>query len=222
MKERIFVFGAGGHAGVVIDAIEQQGRYEVAGLIDSKKRINSTLNNYSVIGRQEEIVQLCERYNVNKGIVCIGDNFLRGRLAGYILEMLPNFKFINVIHPTSVIAKHVEMGNGNVILSGVVINNGAAIGNHCILNTKSVLEHDSVMNDFSSLSVGVLTGGYSFIDEFVAVSIGATIFDRVRIGKHSVIGAGAVVNKDIPPKVIAYGIPARIIRNREEGEKYLN
>jgi acetyltransferase-like isoleucine patch superfamily enzyme len=67
----------------------------------------------------------------------------------------------------------------------------------------------------------VATGGNVYIDEFTAISIGVTIVHNIRIGKHTVIGAGSVVIKDIEDQVVAYGIPAKVVRYREIGEKYL-
>ena len=219
--EKIFLFGAGPHSNVVIDIIEKEAKYKIAGIIDSKKEIGSDFNDYKIIGRQENLVELSDKFNVNKGIVCLGDNYLRSKLVDIILNLKPDFSFVNAIHPSVIFGKNVKVGFGNVFMPGVIINTYAEINNHCIINTKSFLEHDCVLEDFSSLAPGVSMGGLVLIKEFTVIAVGATLRDRVTIGKHTIIGSGAVVTKDIPANSLAYGIPAKVIRKREIGEKYL-
>jgi len=219
--EKIFIFGAGPQANIVIDIVEKEGKYKVEGLIDSKRDINSIYNSYKIIGRQEDLNHLMSVYNVEKGIISVGDNFLRGKLANIILDLNPNFKFVNAIHPSVLISKHAQVGVGNVFMPGVIINTFARIHNHCMIHTNSSLEHNSVMEDFSSISAGVTTGGFFVLGEFSAIALGVTLFDRIKIGKHSVIGSGSLVTKDIPEYSLAYGSPAKVIRKRVAGEKYL-
>jgi acetyltransferase-like isoleucine patch superfamily enzyme len=64
-------------------------------------------------------------------------------------------------------------------------------------------------------------GGHVTIGELSAVSIGATIKNRITIGRHTVIGAGALVLKDIGDGVLAYGVPAHVVRPRRPDEPYL-
>ncbi|NOZ34222.1 MAG: acetyltransferase [Chlorobi bacterium] len=220
-RENIFLFGAGPHCNVVIDIVESEKKYNIAGIIDSVKETESPFNDYKIIGRQENIKKLSEKYNVNKGIICLGDNFLRSKLAEQIKLLESDFEFVNAIHPSVIIGKNVKIGAGNVIMPGVVINTYAEIKNHCIINTNSSLEHNCVMNDFTSLSAGVTTGGYVEIKKYASIALGVTLFDRIQIGEHTIIGSGAIVTKSIPSLCVAYGVPAKIIRPRKIGEKYL-
>lgn len=219
--EKILLFGAGPHCNVVIDIVEKQAKYKIAGIIDSKKEIGSKFNDYKIIGRQENLIELSKKYNVNKGIVCLGDNYLRSKLVDILLNLKPNFEFANAIHPSVIIGKNVKIGKGNVLMPGVIVNTLAEIKNHCIINTNSFLEHDCVMENFSSLAPGVSMGGIVSIKQYSAIAVGAMLRDRVNIGEHTVIGSGAVVTKDIPANCIAYGNPAKVIRKRKIGEKYL-
>ncbi len=215
------MIGAGPHACVVIDIVHEAGLYDIVGIIDSKKDIGSDFFGYPIIGRQEDLAELVAQYEIEGGIVCIGDNYWRGFVVKFILDHIPGFEFVNAIHPSCVISKSSQIGGGNVIMAGVIINPYARIENHCIVNTNSSLEHFCIMHDFSSLSAGVTTGGYVEIGQFTAVALGVTLFDRIKIGEHTVIGSSALVTKDVGDRVLVYGVPARVIRNREIGEKYL-
>lgn len=221
MNEKVALLGAGPHASVIVDIIEKQGRYEICGFIDSEKEIGSDYYGYEIIGRQEEINLLRKRFNFEGLIICIGDNWLRNNVALQVKLLLPKIRFINAIHPSAIIGKNVRIGAGVVIMAGSIINTGAIIGDHCILNSRSCIEHHCILEDFSSLAPGVTTGGFVVVKKFAAVALGVTIFDRVVIGEHTVIGSGALVTKNIPELVVAYGSPAQVIRQRKKGEKYL-
>jgi acetyltransferase-like isoleucine patch superfamily enzyme len=106
-------------------------------------------------------------------------------------------------------------------MAGVSINACSSVGRFCILNTNSSLDHDSILEDFASLAPGATTGGNCRVGQFSAVSIGAVLIHGIHVGEHTVIGAGSLVMKSIESFVVAYGTPARAIRNREQGDKYL-
>jgi len=106
-------------------------------------------------------------------------------------------------------------------MAGAIINSDTIIEDFTIINTKASIDHDSKMFKFSSLAPNVTTGGNVSIGEFSAISIGATIKHNISIGNHTVIGAGALLMKNCGDNLIMYGIPAKEIRKREKGEKYL-
>jgi sugar O-acyltransferase (sialic acid O-acetyltransferase NeuD family) len=142
-------------------------------------------------------------------------------MAEKIRLLAPDFTFITAVHPSAQIGREVSIGAGAVLMAGTVVNSDSRIGAHCILNTKSSLDHDCVMDDFSSLAPGVTTGGVVQIGAYSAISLGANIIHGKNIGAHTIIGAGALVRENILDHCVAYGVPARVIRKRAEGEKYL-
>lgn len=221
MAENIILFGAGPHAQVIIDVLERNGQYRIAGLTDSEKEIGSSFNDYRILGRQEDIADLVSRYGIIGGVVCIGDNFRRASVVRQIKKIEPEFRFITAIDPSVIIGKNVTVGEGSVLMPGVIINTGSVIGAHCIVNTGSIVEHFCELHDYSSISVGVTCGGYTVLEECAAVALGVTLFDRIKIGKHAVVGSGAVVTKDVEDQALVYGVPARFIRKREKDEKFL-
>lgn len=221
MKKNIVIFGGGTHSICIIDIIEATTNFNVIGIIDSIAEIGTEIIGYKVIGRQNELVSLTEKYKIDGGIIAIGDNYSRMLLEKEILNQKHDFLFFNIIHPSVIISKSVQIGNGNVFMPGVIINVGAKIGNHCIINTGSQLEHFSVMENFSSLSAGVITGGYVRLKEYSAIALGVTLFDRITIGRNSVIGSGSLVTKDVPDDSLFYGVPARFIKKRTVNERFL-
>ena len=87
--------------------------------------------------------------------------------------------------------------------------------------TNANVEHDCIIDDFASVSAGVVMGGKVIIGKYSAISLNATIFDRIVIGENSVIGAASLVTKNVPSNVLFYGNPGKVIKKRIEGEKFL-
>ena len=174
-----------------------------------------------MIGRLSDLPQLA-RDHENLGIVvAIGDNWVRGRVVGDIRESFPEIQFVRAIHPSAQISTDARIGEGAVIMAGAVINPGASVGHFCIVNTRASLDHDSEMSDYSSLGPAATTGGGVRLGTYSNIGIGATVVQEIVIGEHTVIGAGAVVLHPVADRVVAYGVPARVMRPRAIGEKYL-
>ncbi|MCP4139323.1 MAG: acetyltransferase [Chloroflexi bacterium] len=219
--ENILILGAGGHAKVIVDIIELEAKYNVVGILDQDPKIIEPILGYPLLGKEENLPKLIKEYAIKGIIIAIGDNFIRSRAAARIKENYPELSFPSAVHPKTIIARDVKIGEGTVIMAGVSVNAGSVLGDFCILNTNSILDHDSSLGNFSSLAPGVTVGGDCQIGNHSAVGIGATLLHGIKIGEHSVIGAASLVNKSIPPYTVAYGLPAKEIRKRKKGEKYL-
>lgn len=219
--KRIIIFGAGYHANVCIDIFEKTDAYQIVGIVDSIAEIGSTVFGYPVIGRQEHIADLCLTYNANAGFVAIGDNYSRKFVQDFIVTQVSDFEFVNAIHPSVCIGRETKLGCGIMMAAGVIVNPGCTIEDFCILNTGAQLEHNSYMGEYSHLSCASITGGKVSIGRFAAITLGVTLIDRISIGENTVVGSGSLVINDLPDNVLAYGNPAKIIRHRVPGEKFL-
>ena len=219
---RVVIFSSSGHAKVVVDVIESNPNFHLVGFIDKFKPIGEKILGYKVIGDEQSLKNLMIKYNFNRGIVGVGDNFVRSEIVKTVKRLCPPFKFVNCIHKSAKISKHCQLGVGNVVMPNVSVNAEAIISNHCILNTNSSLDHNSKMEAFSSLAPNSAVGGNSSIGKFSSVGIGASVFQGINIGKNCIIGGGSVVNKDTNPNSIYYGVPARFVSLHKLGEKYLS
>ena len=219
--KNIILFGGGTHVSYCIDIIEKENQYNIVGIIDSIAENGSEMFGYRVIGKQENLLDLQNKYNFNSGLITVGDNYGRKYVRDFIISLSPSFNFISAIHPSVILSKSVKLGRGIVMMANVVVNPACIIEDFCILNTGSQLEHNSFMGEFSHLSAGSTTGGKVSIGKMSAITLGVTIVDRITIGENTVVGSGSVVLKDLPDNVLAYGNPAKVIRKREPGEKFL-
>lgn len=221
MIPAIIVIGSSGHAKVILDAVEAEGRYRVEGLIDSVNPDGPGVLGYPVLGAEARLPGLLTDRQVEGCVVAIGDNWTRDLVSTRLAAVAPSLRFVTVVHPKAHVGRGSVVGDGSVVLAGAVINPGSTVGRGCILNTNSSLDHDSWMGDFSSLAPNATTGGNVRIGDHAAVALGASVLEGRTVGRHTVIGAGAVVIDDVADFCIAYGVPARVVRTRREGESYL-
>jgi len=205
---------------VVIDIVEREGKHRIAGLLARDTPRGARCLGYEVVGTSEDLAALIEG-GVSGVLIAIGDNSVRANVAAEVEGLAPTVEFATAVHPSAQIARGVRIGAGSVIMAGAILNSNASMGRHCILNTKASLDHNSVLGDFASLGPGATVGGIVQIGEYSAVAMGATVKHGVRIGVDSVIGGGATVLGDIPDGVVAYGTPAKVVRWRGRGERYL-
>ena len=220
-RPKLLVIGSSGHASVLVDAIELARVYDIAGYLDDTLGRGTDRRGYPVLGRLDDAVSVCGEQQIENVVIAIGDNWWRSRIYSDLVGKCPKLKFPVVKHPSAVIARTTEIGKGTAILAGSHVGPGSRVGEFCIINTGSSLDHDCELHDFASIAPGVFTGGLVQIGECSAVGVGASISDRISIGSHAVVGTGAVVVRDIPDLVVAYGNPARPQRSRTEGEAYI-
>ncbi len=207
-EEDMMVFGAGGHGKVVIDAIEQEGQHRIAYVLDDNVPQDYFFK-YPVPGGMETVKDVFDK-GIKKAIVSVGDGSVRSKYGAMLEEI--GFNLITVKHPTAVVSSNVNIGGGTVVFADAIVNSGTHIGKNCIINTGALIEHDNVIGENVHISPKAVLGGDVRVGDNSHIGIGATIINSITIGKNTIIGAGAVVTKDIPDDVVAYGIPARVIR----------
>ncbi|BAO77619.1 acetyltransferase [Winogradskyella sp. PG-2] len=219
--KNILIYGASGHAKMIVDIIHKNNRYKIIGFLDSFKPNNEDIYGYKIIGNLDDLTALIKLHNIEGIIIAIGDNFTRQNAFNKISKIAPQIEFVAVIHPTAVLANDIIIPKGTVIMPNAVVNANAKIGEFCILNTKSSLGHDSKMANFSSLASGAIISGNVKIGVCSAICISASIIQNITIGDHTVIGAASLVLKSIGDYKLAFGVPINIIKERNADSKYL-
>jgi sugar O-acyltransferase (sialic acid O-acetyltransferase NeuD family) len=219
--QRVIIVGSSGHAKVLVDIFEKDGGFEILGFIDSYRSKGEKTLGYEVLGNEENLPKLLAEHAGCKVFIAVGDNWTRKLIYDRLRVLVPSVEFASAVHPSAQIGKDVTIGNGVAIMAGAVINSCTEVGDFAIINTNASLDHDSRMGEFSSLAPGVTTGGGVVIGAFSAIGIGATLSHRITVGAHTVIGAGSLLLESCGDQELLFGVPAKVIRSRAIGEKYL-
>lgn len=210
--KKIVIWGASGHAKVVADIVRLRGEFEIAGFLDDTGTAppGTPFCGATVLGGREQLSALREA-GVRHLIFGFGDGSARLRLAPLVREH--GFALATAIHPAAVVASDVIVGEGTVIVAGAVVNAAARLGENVIVNTLASVDHDCAIGDGAHVGPGARLGGGVTLGEGVWVGIGATVRDHVSIGRGTLVGAGAVVVRDLPADVVAWGVPAKVVRS---------
>lgn len=206
-KRRVALFGASGHAKVVLDACKRAG-LEVSGLFDDNTALHgSRLLGYSVRGGRAEWHAERDKFTT---IVAIGSNPVRARIADWVVQeggqLAPA-----IVHPAAVVGSGVSIGAGTVLMAGVVVNSDAVIGLDVIINTGARVDHDCLIGDHVHIAPGATLCGGVRVGNGALIGAGAVVCPNMNIGVGAVVGAGAVVVRDVPENCVVAGVPARIM-----------
>lgn len=203
----VIIVGAGGQGLIVADMLLQSSSARPAGFVseDAASRPRTILG-IPVLGTPD----LLSRTAHDAIVVAVGDNRTRRLVTERLVGL--GEKVITVRHPFTNIAAGVTIGEGTMISAGVVITPGATIGRGVLLNTTCSVDHESSVGDFAHISIHAGIGAGCVIGEETLIGPGAIVTTGRRVGARSVIGAGAVVLRDIGDDVVAYGVPAKVVR----------
>lgn len=213
--EKIAVFGAGGFGRETQMLIAQingiENRFEFIGFFDDGYKIGELINNSPILGGISELNRVIEPMNI---VFSIADPKTKKNLLERIIN--PLIKYPALIHPNALIGdeQYVHIGDGSIIAAGNIITVNIDIGKHVILNLSCTVGHDTIIGDFSSFMPTVNISGEVTIGEGVYVGTGAKIINQLEIGEFTIVGAGSVVNKSLPSHCTAVGVPAKIIKQR--------
>lgn len=203
------VFGAGGHAKVVIDILRSRSE-KILGVLDDHYP-DKEWNGLPILGDAKSAHKVAKQFPDALFLVAIGDNSTRKGIISKLDEA--GVKYGTAVHPSAIIASGVDIGTGTVIMPMAVINADAQIGNHVIINTAATVDHDCHISNFVHISPGVNIAGGVEIDDEAHIGIGAALIPGVRIGANSIVGAASCVTQDIPSNVVAVGCPSKVIKN---------
>jgi sugar O-acyltransferase (sialic acid O-acetyltransferase NeuD family) len=209
IREKIFVFGASGHAKVVIDIIERQGLYDIAFLVDDDASLrNCEIYGYRVIGGKCELLE--SRDLVCGGIVAIGGNMVRRAVADWLSEN--KFDLVSTVHPSAQLGRGVVVDDGTVVMAGVIVNSDTSIGKNVIINSRASVDHDCTIGDYVHIAPGATLCGKVSVGAGSFICAGATIVPNLAIGSKVIVGAGSTVIRDLPDNVTAVGSPAKVVK----------
>lgn len=197
----MYLYGASGHAKVIIEILELL-NIPVEGLYDDNPDLKQLLD-YPVFGSLEVSKAPSGRF-----IISVGNNRIRNDLT----ERYPVCYASPVIHPTATSSKRVQIGEGSVVMGHAIINVDTFIGRHVIINTSASIDHDCVVESFVHIAPNATLCGGVTVGEGSLVGAGSVIAPNIKVGKWVTIGAGASVFRDVEDYSVVVGNPGRVVR----------
>lgn len=204
----VYIIGAGGFGRETLNVYRDAGREkEVAGfVVEDRYWERDQMVNGKPVFRWSEIAGWPREARF---VAAIG-SAERGKLIDEAARL--GFGFDTVIHPTVQSSPWVRFAEGCIVCAGNILTAQIEVGAHTIINLACTIGHDTTIGRLVTLSPGVNVSGRVTIEDAAFIGSGAVIIERVRIGTGAVIGAGSVVTKDIPPRVVAVGVPCRVVK----------
>jgi sugar O-acyltransferase (sialic acid O-acetyltransferase NeuD family) len=207
----VILIGAGGHAGVVADALRRQGQTIAAICVEQGAGgvfAGLPVQDFAALPGLRAAGYIDAH-------VAIGQPMARARLGALLVAQ--GFRLASIVHPAACVSDSAIVADGVFIAAGAIVGPGARVGARAIINHRCSLDHDAEVGADAHLAPGVVTGGYARIGARCWIGLGTVLRDRVDIGDDSFIGAGSLVLRPVPAGVLAFGQPARVVRRLDDG-----
>ena len=194
-ENNVSIIGYSGHSFVCLDIMCLRG-YAIHGYYDKIKKL---INPYNLKFLGSEDNSSIEE----KLFISIGDNAIRNKIYSNLRKLKLNIDF-NLIHPSAIISKSVDLESQILVCANAVINPMARIKKGVIINTSSVVEHECIIGDFSHIAPSATLCGNVKIGKRCLIGANSTILPNLKIGDDVVIGAGTTITKNIESNSIVY------------------
>jgi UDP-perosamine 4-acetyltransferase len=207
----VIVVGGGGHAKVLISAIQLQGR-DILGYVDADPSLPAVLG-IENLGDDDVVF----KHSITEIELVNGVGSARStRLRQSVFEKFKNrgYRFATVVHPSAFVAPGVDLEEGVQVMAGAVVQPGTRLGKNVVINTGASVDHDCVVNCHAHIAPGVTLSGAVYVGAGSQIGTGASIIQGIKIGPQSIVGAGAVVIHDVPEAVTVVGVPAAALERR--------
>ena len=189
---KIVLIGGGGHCKSVIDVIEQEARFKIAGIVDKSQSLGSKILKYPVIGNDSDLESLAKQFKY--ALITVGHiKSPASRIKLFDLAKKAGFFFPYIVSPNAYVSKHSKIGNGTIVMHNAIINADSSIGDNCIINSKALIEHDCTIFSHCHISTNVTINGGVKIGSKSFIASNVTTKDNITIKENSFIKAGTLV-----------------------------
>lgn len=218
MKRSLLVIGASSVALNVLDLAHELSR-SVEVFVDETVAAGAQLRgtDFQVANTLEPWID-DDRLDV---VIAIGDNFWRENVYNRLRHRVRPERFINLVHPRATVSSYARLGIGSLLLANSTIGPYATIGDFAYLNVNTVVAHDCALGSFVSMSPGAALAGRVRVGARSSVGMNASVREGRAVSEDVIVGANSFVNSDAPSSCVLVGAPARVLRERVSGERYL-
>lgn len=207
MAKDLILIGGGGHCKAVIDIAETAG-FNIIGILDRPEEVGKQVFDYRIIGVDDDICRYVDKAEFMITVGFIKNPALRIKLFNKVKDA--GGKLATIISPIAYVSRYATIGEGTIVMHKATICAEAKIGCNCIINTMVDVDHGAQIGNFTHLSVNVLVAGEAKIGERCFCGIGSIISNQIVIVSDVILGAGALVIKNIVESGIYIGSPSKL------------
>ncbi|HMP98624.1 MAG TPA: acetyltransferase [Cyclobacteriaceae bacterium] len=207
MKNKLFIYGAGGLGREVLALIKALPDWEPAGFFDDGIAAGTHVAGIKVLGGLQQLLEMKSTAQV---VIAIGDPKVKAGVAKS-LAANQHIQYPVLIHPNALIMdkSSIKLGDGSIITAGVKMTCDINIGKHVLINLNTTLGHDVQIGDYSSVMPGANLAGAVQLGKGVLIGSGANILNGLHVADAARIGSGAVVTKNVSAGITVVGVPAK-------------
>jgi sugar O-acyltransferase (sialic acid O-acetyltransferase NeuD family) len=212
MVREILIYGAGGAGRTLAFSLsmdrENEISWRVKGFVDDTEKLwGKKINDIPVVGGSEYLLS----FSGNVAVSIVDNPSVRKNIISKVKQN-KKIKFPYITSSKALVSPFVQIGEGCIISPLDNIQPNSQLGDFVWINGATRIGHDVVIAEYSTIFSGILISGGVTIGSGCVIGSGAIILPKRKIGDGSIIGAGSVINRDIPPNVVAAGVPAKVIR----------
>ena len=230
-KEQVIIFGyQDSLAGRVFNMLREYTNYEIMFFVsvnelqeinieeENRKRPNRKTEfviDDTIFGKKlyigENYIDIIKKNKIKKCFVIEDDRYLRSKICNKLRDN--EIEILSFFHPTTIFEGYNTLGEGIIIFPKCYIGYKTDIKDGVIIQSNATIEHHNVIGNYVDINPNFTTGGFTLIGDFAEINISVDIINKIRVGKHTRIGAGSLVINDCDSEKLYFGRPARYVRS---------